>query len=73
MKVDWTREWPSKFGCYWFYGIAHGAKSPELMFVKAWQTGNSKIALVADGNFLYREEASGMFAVAETPELPEME
>lgn len=73
---NWTQEFPTKPGYYWFYGYRYGrincgsATKPELQFVEVWKNGHA----VAGGQFIYKSELEdAWFAPAEVPEFPEVE
>jgi hypothetical protein len=69
---EWTAEWPTKPGTYWFYGlISRQSERPQLVLVRAYSAGNDRVALVAEGRIIYRVEASGYFMPAVLPEPPE--
>lgn len=82
IEVNWTREWPTEPGRYWFYGYPYGKqktemglgdKTPSLHLVNADKTSNSMV-YVMDGQFLFRDsKIIGMFCKAELPELPNLE
>lgn len=70
---NWTREWPTQSGHYWFYGWCfHGHdNAPQLFFVKVRQIQNG-LAYITEGHFLYEAEgARGVWQEAELPKLPD--
>ncbi len=80
--MNWTREWPTEPGRYWFYGYPYGKqktemglgdKKPFLSLVKVDKTTNS-IMYVLDGQFFFRDsKIIGKFKKADLPELPNLE
>lgn len=58
---QWTKEFPTKAGWYWFYGYRYGRVScgseetPRLMTVKV-DTCNDGFVYIADGQFMYKSE-----------------
>lgn len=72
---DWSSEWPTEPGRYWFYGwrstFAKNNSKPSLMMVNVRQVANS-LMFITDGVFLYKGEgAEGVFCSAIAPSLPE--
>lgn len=68
----WSDKWPTKPGHYWFYGWPFGKSGDlqvKLMSAEAYKGGNA-IMVVAEGAFLYRSQAHGMFAPAYVPREP---
>lgn len=71
--VNWTKEWPTCPGYYWFYGWCFRGRhrKPELHYVKVRRIANG-LALVTNGHFLYKAEGGdGYWSPAITPALPE--
>lgn len=74
---QWTREWPTKPGVYWFYGWPYGksesgarVRAPEWNLVKVMKCSNGVIT-VRDGSPWYRHEGwDGMFCEADRPAVP---
>ena len=76
---DWTDEWPTEKGTYWFHGWPFGKNNgfngeptpPVTSIVKAVRNGSGTITLVMDGHFFYQSEgAVGKFRKAVLPEPP---
>ena len=68
----WSKEWPTEPGWYWFYGDPFNKAKHwiRLNTVKIVQTSKS-IALICNGNFMYKQEASdGFWTPIIIPELP---
>lgn len=73
--MNWTSEWPTTPGYYWFYGWCwpgwRHERISKLLYVEAKRTSN-RIAYVTEGHFLYRAEgAEGVWQPVQAPELPE--
>jgi len=73
---DWTEDWPTEPGHYWFYGWCFRpwgsvrVRPPEWHFVRVSRTANS-LAFVTDGHFLYKSEGGeGLWMPAMLPEPP---
>lgn len=72
--MEWTIEWPSEPGYYWFYGWAFTDRSrdPELHFVKVRGIAQGKLMYVTNGHFLFKQEGGeGYWMPVTLPELPE--
>jgi len=75
--MEWTKEWPSEVGNFWFYGYRYGKISscgtknkPELMLVKVRKCANG-LMHTANGQFMYKSEVEeAHFQPAIMPELP---
>lgn len=74
---DWSEEWPTEPGRYWFYGYkwkpftSDMDKPPEMFLVKVRDGGNG-VMRVTDGHFLYKAEGGrGLWTPAVLPEIPE--
>lgn len=71
--TNWTKEWPTCPGHYWFYGWCFRSRhhGPELHFVKIRQIVNG-IARVTNGHFLYKAEGGdGYWLLATVVALPD--
>lgn len=68
---NWTSDWPTEPGNYWFHGWLHKCSydsKPKTCLVKAFNLGPT-LALVAEGSFIYRRDgAKGLWLPAEVPE-----
>ena len=70
--INWTKEWPTCSGYYWFYGwcFRDRHRKPELHFVKSRQLTKGT-ALVTNGHFLYKAEGGdGYWLPVVRPILP---
>jgi hypothetical protein len=73
---DWTEEWPTTPGWYWFWGQCFRSWkgdewSPNLYSVVVRRCSNG-LAFVTNGHFMYQEEgAEGLWLLTVLPELPE--
>lgn len=78
MIKQWSKEWPTKSGWYWFCGwrarwLFDNKSIPVLSTVKVRISGNNHLIYICDGNFMFKEDgAIGFFLPLETPEVPEM-
>lgn len=73
MSIEWTKEWPTIEGVYWFYGwrFKHDAdEPPSIHFVEVHKASNG-ILYVARGNFMWKEEgAEGIWLSGAFPDRP---
>ena len=73
-KDDWTKEWPTERGWYWFYGQTSKMvwdMRPEYIPVKVRKDGTGKPICVGNGHFLYKAEgARGLWTPMVTPTPP---
>jgi hypothetical protein len=59
---QWTTDFPTKPGWYWFYGYRYGRiscgyeETPRLMTVMVSKSGSNDLMYVANGNFMYESE-----------------
>ena len=74
--MEWTKDWPSEEGHFWFYGYPYGKIScgqickPELMLVKV-RKGLNCFIYIANGQFMYKSEVEeAHFKKAAMPEPP---
>lgn len=74
---EWTRDWPTEPGSYWFYGYRYGRvscgyeKDRELCSVVVKKISNG-VMLIESGSFMHREEPEDyFFKKAVSPDLPE--
>lgn len=69
--MDWTKEWPTTPGFYWFFGPKYSRdKRTTTHLVEVWPS-KPKPTYVLDGNFLYQEDGGkGLWAPAEIPKPP---
>lgn len=71
--ANWTKEWPTCPGYYWFYGWCFGDRdrAAKHHYVKVRKIANG-VSYVADGHFLYKAEGGdGYWSPAITPVLPD--
>lgn len=74
---EWTWEWPTEAGTYWFFGWNNGyAKRhspPRMHLARVHITASLEPAYVSEGHILYRAEgAMGKWLPAVLPERPEL-
>jgi len=75
--MNWTKEWPTEPGSYWFYGyFNYGVGREGLHFVEVYRHAGSLTVMAGTttaycGNTLIQPElAFGVWQKAEVPELP---
>lgn len=73
-KGEWTKEWPTEPGCYFFYGWhsmnQHG-DNLKLFLVEARRNAFGTLSFIVGFRCLYKEEgAHGVWQKATLPELP---
>ncbi len=85
MASEWTRDWPTEPGWYWFYGWAYGRitrangnpEAPRLEAAQVHQAGSGSgqhLMHIRTGQFMYKSEgAIGLWLPMDVPELPELE
>jgi len=76
--AEWTTEFPTEVGDYWFYGYRYGKVScghkskPDIMRLKVRKCANG-VMYEAQGQFMYEKEVEeAHFCPIEFPELPEI-
>lgn len=74
-QPEWTKEWPSEPGFYWFYGrLGKRYLPPELHFIKTHPTQVSRegrITFIAEGISFWRESnIDGYWMPADLPSPP---
>lgn len=76
MNSNWTKDWPTKAGTYWFYGWAFMLKrrregNPRLSLVRVRASAKPDVMVcIGEGNFFYEAESDGVWLPATLPELP---
>jgi hypothetical protein len=68
---QWTTIWPQEKGWYWFHGKTYRMSKEKLHTVQVWVVTNG-FSYIADGHFIYPEEAVGMWLPITTPEVPDV-
>lgn len=69
-KNEWTPDWPTEPGWYWFYGHRYGAEIVSMNTVHVKRASNNVIR-VMDGAFMYQQEKHrGVFQRIPTPVVP---
>ena len=66
---QWTREWPTTPGYYWFHGwcFRDRSHSPETHLVRVVKSATGYL-MVTDGHFLFKAEGGeGFWLKAELP------
>lgn len=75
--MQWSQDFPTKPGYYWFYGDPFGNKrgadglQVRLHWVRAYQGANSLVVVSDMNSFMYWDEVVGLWTQAIPPELPE--
>ena len=76
MNEEWTQEWPTEPGLYWFYSYRYGMIScgfkqkPKLMMMAVSKCANG-FMYTADGQFVFDGEPEhAWFTKVITPDLP---
>lgn len=75
--MEWTTDWPTIPGWYWFYGDPYAKASNkatikvELYPVKVVKIANG-VSYISNGSFVYKREAAegGLWQPMQLPELP---
>ena len=76
--TEWTKEWPTEPGRYWFWGQVSRSWTgkeckPDYFLVKVRRCVNG-VMYVTDGRFIYEAEgAKGVWCLAIVPEPPHCE
>lgn len=72
--TDWTKEWPTKRGWYWFLGQTSRIMwdmRPEYLPVRVCKDSVGKLIYVVGGRFLYKSEgARGLWTRMLMPDPP---
>ncbi len=69
-KNEWTSDWPTKPGWYWFYGQKYGEVERSMSTIRVRRAMNG-VYRVIDGHFMYQQEGHrGMFQRIPTPVVP---
>lgn len=68
--TEWTEEWPTEPGWYWFVGHLDCWSDKELhsVRVRVSEAARNGVVYVVDGNFMYEDESVGMWCPAIFPE-----
>lgn len=70
MELNWTTEWPTEIGLYWFYGVRY--KDSEDQTPKWYAVKVEKHFTLCEGKFMYQcETGIGMFAKIDETKLKE--
>lgn len=79
--MNWTAEWPTEPGLYWFYGWlwlnknweTEGRK-PEFDLIKVHKNSRGDVICITNGNFMFKEERHmGLWKLVDLPELPDLD
>lgn len=76
--TQWTAEWPTEEGWYWFYGKRFGSSSTKMLqpveVILAGRGDTSHLVYINSGNFMYKQEgARGLWMPLAPPPVPEEE
>lgn len=67
---EWTPDWPTEPGWYWFYGNKYGESRVSMGTVRVDRISNG-VMTVMDGHFMYPSEGHvGVFQRLPTPVVP---
>jgi hypothetical protein len=67
---EWTTDWPTEPGWYWFYGKRYGEEKHSIGTVEVFNVSNG-VMRVLGGAFMYPQEGHvGVFQRIETPVVP---
>jgi hypothetical protein len=73
-KAEWSPEWPTESGYYWFYGKKYGMGDNRLHLVQILDKIDATCkAGVTDGHLIYNDgmnPAKGVWQPADLPDLP---
>ena len=77
----WTKDFPKNKGMFWFYGWERGligscetsVEEPKLILVKCRKTANGANIHIGNGQFIFPEEATGVWKEFEGIETPKVE
>ncbi len=75
IKKQWTEEFPTESGFYWFYGYLYGHKcDPEFTLIEVMKAYNGNIAYIAHDKIVYKKDVVlPHFQKIELPILPVLE
>lgn len=74
--MNWSQPYPASEGLYWFYGWSDRIFSkknqlpPRMRMVTAIRDGNGSIMCRADGEYLFPNQALGLWAKIDAPHPP---
>lgn len=76
-KIEWSEEFPTEKGNYWFYGwtssFENDETEPRMRFVKIIVLDDGSLYVVADGQLMFKcEEPKGKWAKADVPNPPKL-
>lgn len=70
--TEWTDEWPTEPGWYWFWGQPWDNGPPQLYSIIVRLDALGSAVYVTDGHFMYEAEgAQGLWCPTIFPDLPE--
>lgn len=70
---EWSDEWPTLPGRYWFYGVrSKHAEKPQLVVVYARRIRNGFLYVAGNYVIHYSQGARGVWTPLAEPELPTM-
>jgi hypothetical protein len=71
-KREWTKQWPTQSGWYWFYGFLwgqNGSTPPEARPIRMVKISKGVLG-DAGGFMIYETEAEGVWQEIDLPILP---
>ena len=67
---EWTPDWPTEHGWYWFYGHKYGEEKVSITVVRVRKVTDGVVRVI-DGAFMYKgEKHRGVFQRISTPVIP---
>jgi hypothetical protein len=75
LNKQWSAEWPTKPGYYWFFGYQFKSESNKHLYtVRVVSIADNKRATICEGSFMYKSATGkGYWQEIELPELKELE
>ena len=73
---EWTEEWPTEGGWWWFYGDPDADfmdRENRLMAVQVYIDEDGDSTCTTDGRFIYDSQAEGVWQKMDVPNLPDLE
>ena len=69
--MNWTKEWPTTPGQYWFYGRRSSMRDKDDLFYVQVRKIQNGVTYICEGSFLFEAEgAKGVWQPITLPELP---
>ena len=75
IKDEWTKEFPTEKGEYWFYGHANKysiyQQDKEWYYIKIRKDSLGNIMYITEGSFIQESFMQGIFTKVKFPDIPE--